>query len=335
MTRQRLCPVPVGLAVVLDDLSISGAAVCRHADLPPRVLVEPRLEITATEYLRLWDAIGAVSRDPAIGLAIGTSATPDALEPVLLAALSSRDLDDALRRIATFKRLLCNEEVTVDEGGDRTVVRYHSPDPSWDAPACLVDAELAFLLNLGRRGTRFEIRPLAMHFQRRDLAGRKDAYLELFGCEVMTGQPDNAIVLAAADLERPFVTFNAPLLALLDPQLETAAARLEAERPTAERVREALGRLTAGNKPTVQTVATTLAMSPRSLQRQLQAEGTSFVEVLASTRRVLAEFYLTETPWSPAEIAYLVGYEDTSSFYRAFQSWTGQTPGNYRAKRTP
>ncbi|MEM9692891.1 MAG: helix-turn-helix transcriptional regulator, partial [Myxococcota bacterium] len=74
-----------------------------------------------------------------------------------------------------------------------------------------------------------------------------------------------------------------------------------------------------------------LGCSPRTLQRKLREEGTCYAEVLAVKRRALAELYLSRTTWSLAEIGWLVGYEDQSSFHRAFYGWTGETPRGFRA----
>jgi AraC-like DNA-binding protein len=73
-----------------------------------------------------------------------------------------------------------------------------------------------------------------------------------------------------------------------------------------------------------------LATSPRTLQRQLQLEGTTYQAVLTDTRKRLARHYLTHSDMTTAEIAYLLAYEDTNSFYRAFRTWTGATPDTVR-----
>jgi len=67
-------------------------------------------------------------------------------------------------------------------------------------------------------------------------------------------------------------------------------------------------------------------MSTRTLQRRLSAEGTTFRRILNATRRALALHYISESDLSAGEISFLLGYEDTRSFYRAFHAWTDQTP---------
>jgi AraC-like DNA-binding protein len=76
----------------------------------------------------------------------------------------------------------------------------------------------------------------------------------------------------------------------------------------------------------MQAVARAFALSSRTLQRQLKSENVTFQCVLNETREALAQHYLAQGRLTVAEIAFLLGYEDPSSFYRAFHSWTGQTP---------
>jgi len=71
-------------------------------------------------------------------------------------------------------------------------------------------------------------------------------------------------------------------------------------------------------------------MSKRTLQRRLEAEGASFRALLNASRENLARHYLRNTTLSGGEIAFLLGFEDPNSFYRAFQGWTGQTPEGVR-----
>jgi AraC-like DNA-binding protein len=80
-------------------------------------------------------------------------------------------------------------------------------------------------------------------------------------------------------------------------------------------------------------IALALGMSGRSLQRRLKEQGTSYVQVLRDTRRELAIGHLREQQCSVTEIAFLLGFEDASAFARAFRSWTGVSPSEFRARR--
>lgn len=63
------------------------------------------------------------------------------------------------------------------------------------------------------------------------------------------------------------------------------------------------------------------------------AAGTTFKEVSETVRGRLAEEYLTDPQVSIAEVAFLLGFSDQSSFNRAFGRWTGLSPGRWRRQR--
>lgn len=79
-------------------------------------------------------------------------------------------------------------------------------------------------------------------------------------------------------------------------------------------------------------MAAELAVSPRTSHRQLKAEGASFQRILDATCEQLARHYLRDPALSAVDIAFLLGYGETSSFYRAFHSWTGETPEQVRSQ---
>ena len=83
-------------------------------------------------------------------------------------------------------------------------------------------------------------------------------------------------------------------------------------------------------EPGMAAVAGKLHMSPRSLQRRLHSEGTSFAELLSELRRDLALRYLRDQRIAIAEVGFLLGFLDVSAFHRAFKRWTGSTPAEYQ-----
>lgn len=136
----------------------------------------------------------------------------------------------------------------------------------------------------------------------------------------------------ASDLDLPFKTFNADLLAMLDEALASAVQENARAVSLADQVQWLLRRAITGGRPEIRSVASELAISERSLQRRLQEEGHSFQSLLSNTRRDLAHEYLADASLDISEIAYLLGYDDQGSFYRAFQKWEGQTPSEWRGQ---
>jgi AraC-like DNA-binding protein len=116
-------------------------------------------------------------------------------------------------------------------------------------------------------------------------------------------------------LERPFVTRNAELLAMLAPQLDAELSAGKSRQTLGEQVKGTLKRLLAGQRPTIHTVARQLSLSSRTLQRRLAESDVTFQQLLDEARRDMARHYLRQSSLELNETAYLLGYEDPNSFF--------------------
>jgi len=139
------------------------------------------------------------------------------------------------------------------------------------------------------------------------------------------------LVFNRADVDQPFLTHNAELLALVAPQLESELTQQLAQKSLAEQVKGIVKKLLAGQRPTLQDVSRELHLSTRTLQRRLTSERAKFQQLMEEARRELAQHYLLHSSLELNETAYLLGYEDANSFFRAFHQWEGTSPGEWRA----
>lgn len=117
----------------------------------------------------------------------------------------------------------------------------------------------------------------------------------------------------------------------MTPALDRSLDEQQRGRSIAETVKWIMKRSLTGGRPDVQAVAGELGMSDRTLQRRLADEGTSFKQLLLQARHEQAREYLADPSLDIKEVAFLVGYEDQNSFYRAFRHWEGETPANWRS----
>jgi AraC-like DNA-binding protein len=101
----------------------------------------------------------------------------------------------------------------------------------------------------------------------------------------------------------------------------------------AKRVRAALHEALPSGLVAMESIARKLALSKRTLQRRIEAEGTSYQKILQETREALARHYLEKTALPVAEISLLLGFDEPNSFYRAFRQWTSTTPESVRQAR--
>jgi len=317
-----------GLNVLLPDLGISPAAVLRRAGLPGDLLSRGRTMVTAEQKFALWRAMEEESGDPeALPIRIGLVISAEVFDPPIFAALCSLDLNGAAERLARFKPLIGPMVLDVVTTPTETRLTMRWPREE-EPPPGLAATELVFWVALARMATRARIVPRSATLP--NPPGGLAAYREFFGRALLRG-PDSTIVFSAEDAVRPFVTANAQMWEFFEPELRRRLSELTERTTTAERVRAVLIEQIPAGRAGVDTVARELAMSPRTLQRRLRDEGTTFQATLDETREALARHYLARSGISVGEISLLLGYEDQSSFYRAFQSWTGETPANARA----
>ncbi|MBL9056932.1 MAG: helix-turn-helix transcriptional regulator, partial [Rhodobacteraceae bacterium] len=75
-----------------------------------------------------------------------------------------------------------------------------------------------------------------------------------------------------------------------------------------------------------------LGLSERTLQRRITEQGASYRGLLDEARQELGRHLLADGQNGIDEIAFLLGFQDTSSFYRAFRSWEGVTPSQWRSR---
>lgn len=314
---------------LLADLGVSVPDVLRRARLPQGLLAEGTAELTPSEYGALWQALDDELADPTLPITIARALSAEVFDPPLFAAYCSPSLAVAASRIAQFKRLVGPLRLAVSAAGGATTIELVWPDgtPPHDTFAL---TELLFWVSLARTGTRSEVSPLRLSAPVVIPPEVHDEYTAYAGVPLRR-EPTWAVVFSGRDADLPFLTANEGMWDHFEPELRRRLADLDQATSTTELVHAALLRLLPAGSATTTAVARELAVSPRTLQRRLQLEDTAFQEILRTTREALARHYLTSSTMSAGEIAYLLGYDDTTSFYRAFHAWTGETPERVRS----
>ena len=156
-------------------------------------------------------------------------------------------------------------------------------------------------------------------------------YRAAFRCPISFDAARNSILLSHADVTMPLPTSN-PLLAELHERFAGEYLRHFDHAQVSHRAREVIIRRLPDGEPRRDQVAGALCMSERTLQRRLEEEATCFIELLDGTRRELAEQYLGRLHLTLAQAAYLLGFADQSSFFRACKRWFDLSPGQYRSQ---
>ena len=321
--------VPGLLAQRLRELKLSLPAVLASAGLPAGFFQQEKIFASIGELFALWRAIGECSGDPAIGLKLGTETRVERYDPAAIAALCSQSFGDALRRMARYKQLTCPEEIQLTTTNGECAVEFRWLLARDTEPTVLVDLCLSWILAIGRRGVGGPMSPLRIELTR--APAHRTVIEAHFGCRARFKAHRDALIFRESDLDRPFVTHNADLLAMLGAQLDAEVDARRLRQSLGDRVKTTVKRLLAGQRPTIEVVARQLNLSSRTLQRRLAEDGLTFQQTLDEARRELARHYLGQSSVELNETAYLLGYEDPNSFFRAFHDWEGTSPGQWRS----
>ena len=140
------------------------------------------------------------------------------------------------------------------------------------------------------------------------------------------------LLFSRADASRPFVTANESLWRAFQPELHRLREAAEASGSTTDRVRAAILESLPSGDVSIDAVAQRMRLSRRTLQRRLSDGGVNFRHLVRDVRMALANHYLRATTLPYAEVSFLLGFEEPSSFFRAFREWTGSTPDTVRGR---
>lgn len=322
--RIKIAP---GFWTSLRIIGVEPIDVARQAHLPITVICEPL--VTTAQYYSIWQAFSELIGDTATGIVkLATTYETAQYPPAALATFHASDYRDALNRMVRYKQMCPPENLRIREEGKQCSIELEWQHGEQPGPPMLIGITLAYLLELGRRGTGRHLMARSIEFIHP--MGDVQALEDYFGCSVRTGTDRNRLILNRDDLSRPFVSYNEELLEILTPALERTLDERQSQLTMSAKVKWILSRCLSRGRIDIQTVAFELGMSDRTLQRRLTNEGASFKQLLTQTRHEQALTYLADPSLEIKEVAFLVGYEDQNSFYRAFRSWEGETPANWR-----
>jgi AraC-like DNA-binding protein len=155
-------------------------------------------------------------------------------------------------------------------------------------------------------------------------------FRRLFPCKLVFNSSMNALVFNSSVLDMPIPQTNKDLLSLFEGYATEILSKLTQTDSFSSRVSRLIIEQMRGEAPTIEEVANRLVMSVRNLQVKLKEEGTTYSTILDGIRRNLALQYLKDKDVPIAEISYLLGFSEPSSFHRCFKKWTNSTPANFR-----
>jgi AraC-like DNA-binding protein len=326
---------------------VRAAALGNYAEIARRVGLDPhqRLRAAGIDPVYLADsdmrvsieAVAILLEDSArrsgcetLGLEMAEDWRLSDLGVVSLLLAHEQSVRSALAAADGYRHLL-NDSVTlsVDDAGNLAMVREELVGAHAARSRQANELVTGVLLKIFRAILGSSWRPLGVRFAH-SAPRRLNVHRRFFAAPVAFDQDVNGITCRLADLDLANPARDRGLTRHARRLLDMIPGSRSAEDSSAQDVLRAIHILLPVGKATIAQVARGTALTPRTLQRQLDLEGTSFSELLNQVRRDMVPRYLANPAFSVLEVGQLLGYEFPSSFTRWFRSEFGCSPQRWR-----
>jgi AraC-like DNA-binding protein len=307
-------------------------AVLQRASIAPELLAAEAARVPAAAFAALWLAVGEALDDEFFGLdsrrmKVGSFA-------LLCHALMGQGTVERALRLALrgFSLFLDDIGVSLSVDGGEALLAIDNRIAGADA-RCFADETLLVMVHgllCWLAGRRVALSHLDWGHPR---PAHADEYRRMFSPRISFDHAATAARFDARVLRAPTVLTPAALQAFLRHAPQSVFLKQVHQGGWAERVRRRLRRdllQPAAEPPTLDGLARQFALSPATLRRRLDDEGAGWQALKDEVRRDLAIHRLADPRLSIEQVAVQLGFNDASSFHRAFRKWTGAAPGTYR-----
>lgn len=289
-------------------------------------------DVSVNVYLDLLNA-ARLCAGPLFGWQLGQQVKPTTYGVNGILLLACPTLGDALQQVLWFESLVHDlGRSSFALKGDQVVYEWRNDCAGHPAAGALTESVFAGVLTCAKWLVGKPMGSLDLEFSHPAESDTVAAMEQASGAHIRCGMPNNRAIFSADVLAWPIPQANTALLPLLQ---QHADALLQARHPreggVVAQVRQSITARLGQGPVKLADVAADLHVSTRTLQRRLFESGLAFQNVLDATRHELALHYLADTAMPVAEVANLLGFQDTPAFHHAFKSWQGQGPSQYRS----
>ncbi len=313
--------------------AIDGAAFLRSAGVDPEGAWDPKVMISDGVYYDMLEGIAAEVDATALPLRVGASMRLDEYGALGLAFKAATTLGASYARVERYARLWTSVvEYELRPHARGTLFILHRHGARRLGMRLSNEATLASAISIARQVSPVPVAPLEVLI-RHPAPRSVTAHTEWFGAPIRFEADLDAVLFSRETLAQPNILGDAGISGYLASQLDKELSEVADEASLVVQTRDAIAQALSEGAPKMAEIARDLGLSARSFHRRLSEHGLSFQTLTEETRRDLAEGLLRDDRHSLAEIAFLTGFAEQSSFTRAFKRWVGMTPASYRKER--
>ncbi|WP_299684166.1 AraC family transcriptional regulator [uncultured Tateyamaria sp.] len=309
----------------------AGGEVCGHGETLFRLNGPTADKIPDSAYFELIEWLRCHTHDdPALVFSYAHEIQSNDLGALGLAVKSAPTLRDSLQRLERYFRLITDTAVySLTEDTDPALFALETRTPEHPALQLRDECALAAVAENVRAfgSSKVTLDHVAFRHGCRSDPQRFEAF---FGCKVVFGAPHNAIAITPDSLDQPNKLGDRGISDFLTQHLDREIQQLPEPRSLRDTVLDHLASRLSDGVPSASDVATRMGMSERTFYRRLSDENLSYRDVLRDAQLSLAQDLLADSDCSIAEVAFLTGFSEQSTFSRAFKRWVGAAPAQFR-----
>jgi AraC-like DNA-binding protein len=322
----RVAPL-VPLPKLLREFGFDPAVVLAATGFDEAYFGNPDLPIPYRAGCRLLAHCAEVTGCGHLGLLLAERAGPEVLGLPGLLLMSARDAGTALRELVRYFDLHDRGAVVTLEDDGQTALFGYTILTEVDGAEHAYDLAMRVACNLMRSFCGEGWRPAEVLLQRRRPADSQP-WRHGFGAPMRFGDERCALRFPAHWLARPLPAYNPVLHEYL--RKEADRLQLLLGKGIADEVRRIVQAMVTSPPCSASRTARVLGLHERTLNRRLQAEGSSFRQLRDEVLYSLSGQMLAASSMRVAEVAVSLGYADASAFIHAFTRWAGRTPDRWR-----
>lgn len=319
------------VAAAGSDIDQRTTLAC--AGIDPDAPWDPKVMIPATIYYEMLEGMAEQIDVTELPIHVGASMRCDEYGALGLAWKAAPTLRASCSRIERYARIWTG--VVTYELRDHprgTLFILHREGERRLGLRLSNEATLASAVSLSRQVCPVPFSPIEVFVQHKE--PRSKAFHEAwFGCPVKFSADLDAVLISHEAMERANILGDEGISRYLMSDLDSELAEVETPPTVVDEAKDAIAQSLSEGTPRMADIAKGLGLSARSFHRRLTEHGLSFQTLTEETRRELAEGLLRDEQYSLAEVAFLTGFSEQSSFTRAFKRWLGTTPASYRKAR--
>lgn len=319
-----------GCEDVTRPLGIDTGYYLKRNGIEPYLLSSARGLLPFHAVCKFLEDVAEAEGLPDFGFRLGLAQPPLQYGIISQLPVISATVGEAFKNFFKFQKLYSQSshwELIVD--ADYAFMRRHDVAMTARASPQMVMLSITLALVSVRAVAGPDWQPIGVYLDL-DQSPCQEAMRRHFGVPVFGGSTHNELAFDACELLRPIATSNPSLLTVLthyfDQLLHAVPDRDDLTSLVFHEIRSNLG----DHRCTLEWIANSLHMHPRTLQRLLVAEGTTFRDLLREARIELADYLLRLTRTPISDISALLGYSNVSAFSRAFEKERGYPPSQER-----